>query len=152
MPLGNLNILYFSVFQILTLGCFLTPTGCSTIQFYSDTIYLKLPSDQISQVKGFSATKLPPLQMQLQMWFPGYSHFCLADYKLEGSLPPSPPYPCPKFSYFLEQVTKLRRHLHLPVYFKRYNSGTATWKKMHRGRCGESWCTAFVLSLRVSAS
>lgn len=57
--------------------------------------------------------------------------------QITGFFPTLPTHPRPKFSYFLEQLTKLRKHLHLPVYFESYNSGAATWEKMHRGRCGE---------------
>lgn len=44
------------------------------------------------------------------MWFPGYSHFCLADYKLQGSSPPSHP-PPPQVQLFPRTAHKTQKTL-----------------------------------------
>lgn len=111
-------------------GIFLVPTnsptfqpstGCSTVQFNSDTNY---PEFAQTHRQGLIPTRLPPFQIPAATPRPP---LLLTNWlKIEGShdflL---------RLANFLEELTELRKTLHLQllVCYKGCNSGTTKWRR-----------------------
>lgn len=94
----------------------------SYIQFWHS--YLALA--QTPQIKGSVPQDCPHLRCLLKMGWPDSLHFCPLEYKFRGSHDP-----LLRFGNLLEGLTEPRKALCLllVVYYKRYNSKMATWKR-----------------------